>query len=226
MTKKIMVFGAGKGIGRATADLAHEKGYEVFAVSRNKDDFKDVPYENFQLDLDQPWSSSSPRLVQSEADVIINCTGTHPGMHEVDQSWDAQVMDSIRKNVFPALQIYKTFLPIFRERYYGHFVHVSSAALDFPSEQESGYCASKKALESLVLCLSDEDKDKDTTVLHHAVRVSLTDTPLARKVCPNVEDWTQFYTAPETAKYLLDIVAHPDNYPKTIVTLPYRPVRD
>jgi NAD(P)-dependent dehydrogenase (short-subunit alcohol dehydrogenase family) len=216
---KILVAGAGKGIGKAVADLASERGYEVLAISRNKLDFKERPYPAFVFDVNSPYRLSLLRSLP--ADAVINCTGTHPGLQRFRQA--SEVEEIVAENLGPALQLYEAFLSKFRAAGRGHFVHISSAALDFHEPVETGYCTSKAALESLVLCLQNEDADKK--VLHHAVRVSLTDTPLARRVCPQVADWESHYTARETAAYLLDVVGRPEVYPHPIITLPYRPVR-
>ncbi|MEW5896825.1 MAG: hypothetical protein AB1668_03985 [Nanoarchaeota archaeon] len=90
-------------------------------------------------------------------------------------------------------------------------------------QAKAGYCASKAALEAVVLSL--QHGETETNVLHHIVRVSLTDTPLARKVCPNITEWDKFYTAREIASYLVDIAEDPEKYPKIIVTPLYKPVR-
>jgi len=156
-------------------------------------------------------------------DAVINCTGTHPGIQEISENLTDEVIEIIGKNVKPAVNIYQAFLPVFMKRKSGHFIHVSSAALDFFEGSEAGYCASKSALESIILCFQNLSKEDD--ILHHAVRLSLTDTPLARKVCPDIVDWEKFYTAEENASYLVDMMEHPENYPKTIVSIPYRPIR-
>ncbi len=249
MTKKLLIAGAGKGIGRAVARLALEKDYKVLAVSRTKEGSPiarfwpprlldgiitketrvnyDYPY--LTIDLSQPESAITLASYAKDVGAVINCTGTHPGMKTFSQQekFAGETMEIIQQNVLPATHLYQAFLSAFRERKQGHFVHISSGALDFYDPSEAGYCASKSALEAVVLSLQNEDKEKETGVLHHAVRVALTDTPLARKVCPDIkeEEWETHYTARETAAYLLDIVLRPENYPKPIVPLLYKPVR-
>lgn len=256
MAKKILVAGAGKGIGRAVAELALELGHEVLAVSRTEADFSTPrvvrpeiltggellsvsfreitpaikePYTKPYLitDLAQPESLIQLAPYADKIDAVINCTGTHPGIKTFSQHQDfaGETLETIKQNVLPALNLYQVFLSAFRQKGKGHFVHISSGALDFHDPSESGYCASKAALESLVRCLQEEDKENQ--IKHHALRVALTDTPLARKVCPSITDseWNNHYTARETASYLLDLVLRPENYPHPIITLPYQPVR-
>jgi len=246
---KILVAGAGKGIGRAVAELALELGHKVLAVSRTEEDFttsrivrperivdlvitipekrEREPYTKPYLitDLTQPESLMRLAPYADKMEIIINCTGTHPGIKTFSQHQDftEETLETIKQNVLPALNLYQVFLSPFRQKGKGHFVHISSGALDFHDHSESGYCASKAALESLVRCLQEEDKENK--VKHHALRVALTDTPLARKVCPSITDWDVHYTARETASYLLDIVLQPENYPRPIISLPYQPVR-
>ncbi len=239
---KILVAGCGKGIGKATADLAYNRGHEVIGITRGYlDSKKQREYKTHCLDLSVYQEPQCPDLSEeikqvvrnefSNPDTVINCTGTHIGFSDV-KDWGYSVVNSFTENVVPAIALYETFLPEIRKKKQGHFIHISSAALDFPSENEAAYQSSKAALESLILGLHETDKpgiDKDESnknrIYHHAVRVSLTDTPLARRVCPDVEDWNQFYTAEETAKVLIDIAENPEKYQKPIVTPLYRPIR-
>ena len=220
----ILVAGAGKGIGKATADLAHERGHNIIAVSRDKNDLLGRPYKILTLDLLEPESIEPVCSYSSDIEAVINCTGTHPGMKKIgDGWWIGNIFDIVNLNLRPALHLYQAFLNEFRRKNKGHFIHISSSALDFFDESESGYCASKAALEAIVLSL--QNGDKGTGILHHAARVSLTDTPLARKVCPGITDWSKFHTAREIASYLIDIAENPVHYPKAIVTPPYKPIR-
>lgn len=221
MTTTILVAGAGKGIGKATADLAHEKGYEIIAVSRNKADLLDRPYITEVADLEDVNGISLLEKYASKVRIVVNCTGTHPGIQQFGEDWGENVKKTVDQNLIPALYLYKAFLPEFRRANGGLFIHLSSGALDFYDPSEAGYCASKAALEALVLSLQNENPK----ILHRAVRVSLTDTPLARRVCPGITDWGEFYTSKEVAAGLIDIIARPAVYPKVIVPLPYRPVR-
>lgn len=218
---RIIVLGAGKGIGKATADLAYNKGHEIIGVSRSGDDLKNRKYHTIVADLDNKEGVKDLRGYSSVTDAVVNCTGTHPGFNRL--GIDRQIINTINKNIIPALYLYEIFLEKFREQKKGHFIHISSAALNSHDKSEAGYCASKAALESIILCL--HDADKETGIKHYAVRVSLTDTPLARRVCPKISDWSQFYTAEETALELIKIIEHPESYSNPIVTLSDRPFR-
>ena len=221
MTKNILVLGAGKGIGKAVADLAYSKGHKITAVSRSKTDLLNRPYSTLTSNLDLLQSVSELGSYASTVDAIINCTGTHPGFDH--PAIDENIMYTINQNIIPALHLYGAFLDKFRKIGKGHFVHISSGALDFFDPSEAGYCASKAALEALVTSIQNGDREQG--ILHHAARVSLTDTPLARKVCPSITDWNQFYTPEETARCLIDIVEYPEKYPDPIVKLPLKPIR-
>jgi len=222
---KILIAGAGKGIGKAVAELAHQKGHEVIAVSRSAKDLENRDYLTIAGDcanLDY-YQKSTPI---SGIDTVINCTGTHPGLGSVLSISDTGIQSIVNQNILPAMELYRAILPQMREAQKGHFIHVSSGALDFYDGSELHYCVSKAALEALVLCVQNEDKGLGNKILHHAIRVSLTDTPLARKVCPDITDWNQFYTAEETAKLILNIAEKPELYPQVVVpVIPYRPIR-
>lgn len=223
--KEIIVAGAGKGIGKATADLVYEKGYKVIAISKNKSDIMGRPYKTIGLDLKLENNISELLNVSGGVENIINCTGTHPGEQILNIGWSYRVVDIIEKNVEPALVLYEAFLNKFREIRKGHFIHLSSVSMDSFNENEAGYCASKAALEAVVLSLQSKDLGLNTGVLHHLIRVPLTDTPLARKVCREIKDWSKFYTAREIASYLIDVVENPENYNEIVVKIPNLPLR-
>lgn len=221
----ILIAGAGKGIGKSTADLAFNRGYNIVAISRTRIDLEGRPYPILVSDLTNPDNIPLLKKYEDWADVVVNCTGIYLEETGINDMWRFNVMKLIEQNVRPALHIYQSFLDFFRSRKKGHFIHISSGALDFYDETESGYCASKSALESIILSLQNGDNNKKTNVIHHAFRVALTDTPLARRECPHISDWNIYYKPEEIASYILDIILNPSNYPKTIIPLPYKPVR-
>jgi L-xylulose reductase len=185
----ILIAGTGKGIGKSTADLIFSKNHGIVAVSRTEVDLKDRPYPSLVSDLVNPDCIPLLKKYEDWADVVVNCTGIYLEEKEINDIWKSNIMKLIEQNVRPALHIYQSFLDSFRKRRKGHFIHISSGALDFYDETESGYCASKSALESIILTLQNGDNNQKTNVIHHAFRVALTDTPLARRECLNVSDW-------------------------------------
>lgn len=224
MRKKILVAGAGRGIGKVVAELAKKKGYYVTAVSRGQTDSSpEYNFETFNL-TDHNNVSRLNNHAQT-TDVVVNCTGTHPGERNLSDLNAGDLMNVLGENLVPALHIYQAFLQTFRDRGHGHFVHISSAALEFNSQGEAIYSASKAALETFVRSFQTKDLSDRTGVLHHVVRVSLTDTPLARRVCPEITDWGEFYTPEETARYILHVVERPSIHPNLVVTPPIRPMR-
>ncbi len=220
---KILVAGAGKGIGQAAADLCHERGYEVIAVSRNPQDLEHRPYQTVVLDLEN-LSSCSQLAALETIDGVINCTGTHPGKKVFSADFQEEINDLYLKNVSPAINLYTVLLPKLRSQCRGHFIHASSIALESFSPREISYCTSKAALEAIVCCLDHEDKERG--LRHQAVRVAFTATPLARRVAPSFQNWDAIYQPRETAALLLDLLERPGQYPQTIVSMPAAPRRE
>ena len=224
MKEKIVVLGAGKGIGKAIADLANKKGYSVIAISRSYEDLQNKPYETRFLNLINPETIYNLQEIAFNIGSVINCTGTHPGEQKFDFEWNKGVINIMHENLWPALHAYQAFLPTFRKKGKGYFIHASSVALNFYNENETGYCASKAALEAIVRTL--QDMDKNNKIKHYAVRVPLTDTPLARRVCVGFDDWKKVYTVNEIASIFLNIIENSENYLESIIEIPPLPVRN
>ena len=87
-------------------------------------------------------------------DTVINCTGTHPGFLQglCSKRWVEIARRTIDLNLRPAFHLYRAFFDAFRTGGGGHFVHLSSVALNDHDPSEAGYCASKAALASLTKC--------------------------------------------------------------------------
>ena len=220
---KILVAGAGKGIGNAVSHLLHSEGHKVIAISRNPVDLDNLPFNNHEMDLMDP--DSTPLLKQFSVsnlpDIVINCTGTHPGFRYGGGELEI-VKQTLNSNTRPAANLHQAYFEAFKERGYGHFIHLSSIALNSHGINEAAYCASKAALESMVTCFANEDQN----IRHNLVRIGLTDTPLARRVVPVDAgvDWSKVYTPQETARIIGDIVANPTEY-ELVVKVPEKPNR-
>ena len=104
MKKNIIITGAGRGIGRATALLAASQGNQVFAISRTIDDLKGIDnIQAFSVDLIDPEAIRS--FCQDftsrgiSIDVLINNAGKLENIPFKETTFD--VFESVFKvNVF------------------------------------------------------------------------------------------------------------------------------
>jgi NAD(P)-dependent dehydrogenase (short-subunit alcohol dehydrogenase family) len=79
--KSIIITGAGKGIGRATAELLAQRGAEIVAVSRTRSDLDSLRAEiggrSIAADLSSPDGARQAMAEAGLCDMLVNCAGTN-----------------------------------------------------------------------------------------------------------------------------------------------------
>ena len=76
--KSVIVTGAGKGIGRATALLLAERGARVVAISRTQADLDSLPgAQAIVADLSDPAAARAAMAQAGPCDFLVNCAGTN-----------------------------------------------------------------------------------------------------------------------------------------------------
>ncbi|TKA98299.1 SDR family oxidoreductase [Cereibacter changlensis] len=76
--KSVIITGAGKGIGRATAILLAERGARVVAISRTQSDLDSLPAaEAIVADLSDPAAARAAMAQAGTCDFLVNCAGTN-----------------------------------------------------------------------------------------------------------------------------------------------------
>ena len=133
MKKTILITGASSGIGRATAKLFHENGWNVIATMRKPEEEKELNHlENVfvtHLDVTDPVSITHAvhlGIVKfGKIDVLLNNAG-----YGVYGPLEATATDKIEQqfatNVFGLLNVTKTVLPHFRKNRSGMIINISS----------------------------------------------------------------------------------------------------
>ena len=161
MKKNIIISGAGRGIGRATALLAASRGIQVFAISRNIENLKGI--ENihaFSVDLSDKSAIASfcneVSIKNLNIDVLINNAGKLENIPFKDST--VEVFESVYKvNVFGLAELTRQLLPKIDTK--GHVVNISSmggiqGSSKFPGL--SAYSSSKAAIANLTELLAEE----------------------------------------------------------------------
>jgi meso-butanediol dehydrogenase / (S,S)-butanediol dehydrogenase / diacetyl reductase len=157
--KRILVTGSTRGIGRATAELLHERGGEVIWHGRTRDAALRSAAEaggGLAVGCDLADRVECRRIAAEagEVDVLVNCAGIFleaPIAQTSETLWD----DTIAANLTAAWTLSRALLLGLRRRH-GVIVNVASDAglLGYPGC--AAYCASKGALIGLTRALAVE----------------------------------------------------------------------
>ena len=164
MKKNIIITGAGRGIGKATALLAASKGYSVIAISRNINTLRGI--DNIQLysvDLADKTAITSfcDELIKSDVsiDVLINNAGKLENIPFSQSTFET--FESVYKvNVFGLAELTRQLLPVINAR--GHVVNITSMGGVQGSSKFAGlaaYSSSKGAVITLTELLAEEFKE-------------------------------------------------------------------
>jgi NAD(P)-dependent dehydrogenase (short-subunit alcohol dehydrogenase family) len=161
---RVLVTGAGSGIGRATCEVLVARGHEVIATARRPEVLRDLEgVERLALDVTDDASVADCAAAAGPIDALVNNAGisetgpleTYP--HEV-------LAKMFETNVFGPMRLIRAVVPSMRERGSGVVVNVSSVEGRVAAPLAGAYCATKHALEALSESLAFE-------VGHFGVRV-------------------------------------------------------
>jgi len=163
MPKNVFITGCSSGIGRATAELLRDAGWNVFPTVRKTNDLEMLKEAGFSpIELNINSSESIKRAV----DVLLNATGGKldalvnnagfgmPGAIE-DLSRDA-MRAQFETNLFGLQELTNMLIPVFRKNGGGRIVNVSSVVGRLALPFMGIYSASKFALEGLTDALRIE----------------------------------------------------------------------
>lgn len=184
-TKKIaVVTGANRGLGLEACRQLARLGLQVVLTSRDsskgqaaasqlKSEGLEVTYH--PLDVTS-WESIDPlqQFLRQEfggVDVLVNNAGIFPDSQDPEESsvFNAKVntlRSAMDANVYGALRLCQSLIPLMKERNYGRVVNVSSGMGQL-SEMNGGYPAyriSKTALNALTCLVADELKGTNILV--------------------------------------------------------------
>jgi NAD(P)-dependent dehydrogenase (short-subunit alcohol dehydrogenase family) len=214
--KHVIVTGAGKGIGRATAVMLAARGAKVTALSRSAADLEALQRETgcipIVVDLADADATRDAALAALPADYLINCAGTT----ELESFLDVQVRN------FDLLHAVNTRAPMIISQEYardmvkrkqpGAIVNVSSVASFIGVPDHAAYCASKGGLDAMTRVMANELGRYGIRV--NAVNPIVTNTPMA------VKAWSDpAKSGPMLARIPLGRFADPDDMAEVILFL-------
>lgn len=171
--KTVVITGAGRGIGAATAVAMAEAGASLFLLSRSAEGITQlatrlrktgVAAEAMTCDVAEfsqvQAALTRAREVLGKVDVLINNAGVIDPIGPLAASepgaWD-DAIDINLKGVYHGL---RAALPIMRAQRSGTIVNLSSGAAHNPLEGWSQYCAAKAATDMLTRCAHLENKGR------------------------------------------------------------------
>jgi len=146
---RVLITGAGRAIGRATAEVLTERGHQVVATARDATLLNDLKVEQaLPLDVTDPASIREALSAAGELHAVVNNAGlTGRGPLEGYPLADFQRVLDV--NTLGPLRMAQAVLPAWRERGSGVLVNISSVQGRIGTPLEGAYAASKHALEAL-----------------------------------------------------------------------------
>ncbi|WP_375449968.1 SDR family oxidoreductase [uncultured Devosia sp.] len=181
--KTVLVTGAGKGIGRATALLLARSGAHVVAMSRTKADLDSLAAQidctPIVLDLGDAEATRAAARAAMPVDFLVNNAGTttlEPFLETRVESLEAVMAVNLRAPMILAQEYARDHIA---RGLGGAIVNVSSNAAWMGWADHAAYCASKGALDAMSRVMANE-------LGRHAIRVNcvnpaITLTPMAVK---------------------------------------------
>lgn len=181
--KRVMLTGAGKGIGRTLAEMLVKRGAAVYAMTRSADDVAalkgDLGIEAVAVDLADPAATKAAAEAGGSCDYLINNAGTtelQSFLETTVEAFDKLIAVNTRAPMLVG-QVYA------RDRIAkgtgGAIVNVSSLASFIGIPDHAAYCASKGGLDALTRVMARELGPHGIRV--NAVNPTVTLTPMAVK---------------------------------------------
>ena len=146
---RILITGAARAIGAATATELARAGHEVVATARDTTDLDGLDVAlRLPLDVTDPDSVAAALDAAGDLDAVVNNAATNGrGPLEAFPVGEAEAI--MATNAFGMLRVVQPLLPAWRTRGSGVIVNVSSIQGRVAVPLDGAYSASKYALESL-----------------------------------------------------------------------------
>ena len=132
MSKTIFITGASSGLGKASAKLFADNGWQVIATMRNPENEQELTqYKNIQLlALDVTNTEQIKEVVaqittQTQIDVVFNNAG-YGLAGPFEGATDEQIVHQINTNLLGVMRVTHAFIPHFRAHQKGTFISTTS----------------------------------------------------------------------------------------------------
>jgi 3-oxoacyl-[acyl-carrier protein] reductase len=125
-SRRVLVTGASKGIGRAVTDLMASRGYEPIGIARTAP--ADFPGRFYEVNLPDPAATAATLeriLAGGRVDAVVNNAGL-ARMGVIGSLQLQDLFDTYDLNVRAAVQVLQAVLPGMRAAQWGRIINVTS----------------------------------------------------------------------------------------------------
>ncbi|MDZ4674391.1 MAG: SDR family oxidoreductase [Gemmatimonadota bacterium] len=213
-----LVTGARKGIGRHLAEHLLREGYQVVGCGRGTECWSAPGFEYQQADVADEAQVLALfqriRTLYGRLDAVVNNAGLAFMNHSL-LTPVATLERMLRTNVAGTFLVSREAAKLMRKRKFGRIVNLSSAVVPLRLGGESGYLASKSAVEMLSQVMARELAELGITV--NVVGPGPTDTDMTRGVPPAKLDllreqfFTKRFTTMEEIAHVVSFFLHPES---------------
>jgi NAD(P)-dependent dehydrogenase (short-subunit alcohol dehydrogenase family) len=146
---RVLVTGAARSIGRATAEVLTGRGHQVVATARDVSLLEDLAVDRvLPLDVRDAASVAAAVAQAGDLDAVVNNAGL-TGLGPLEDYPMADVARVLDVNTLGPLRLAQAVIPRWRERGSGVLVNISSVQGRIGTPLEGVYAASKHGLEAL-----------------------------------------------------------------------------
>lgn len=214
--KSVIITGAGKGIGRATALLMAARGARVVAISRTRADLdglaRDTGGHGIAADLSDPGAARAAMAQAGACDFLVNCAGTNvleSLLHMTDAGYDTVMGINLRAALICAQEFARARITAGGG---GAIVNVTSIAGHRGFPDHVCYAASKAGLEGATRVMARELGPHGIRVTALAPTVTMTELA--------AEAWSDpAKSAPMMARHPLGRFAEAEDVARAIALL-------
>ena len=167
----VLIVGAGRGIGRGSAELFGEAGYDLVLASRTETELAELAFKverksgvhTLALTADVTNSADIARLVDEavvrfgKINTLVYAAGTGV-LKSFGETSEEEFQRLVDVNVGGAFRLLKSVLPVMEKQKSGQVVVLPGILGRVGMSQAAAYCASKFALTGLVKALALEYK--------------------------------------------------------------------
>jgi L-xylulose reductase len=214
--QRILVTGAGKGIGRAIAQMLARDGATVVALSRTAEDLtslqREIGGKSIVCDLADAAATRTAIERAGPVDLLVNNAGIsvpQPFLETTPEAFDRTMAINVRAALVVAQTVARGWIA---RRHAGVIVNLSSQASLAALTDHAAYCASKGALDALTRVMALELGPHGIRV--NALNPTVTLTPMGEMAWGDPAK-----SGPMLAKIPLGHFARPDDVASAVAFL-------
>jgi len=191
-SKKILITGASRGIGKDIALNSKEKGYKVLGTSTTNEGVSSLNengIHGLQLDLNDKKSveSFNGLLTQEHSDitVLVNNAGITRDnivLRMSEEEW----IDVLNVNLHGAFKVTKTVLKFMLKKRWGRILNITSTSASTGNRGQANYAAAKAGIEAFSKSVAKEVGSRGITV--NAIAPGYIQTDMTEVISENVKE--------------------------------------